>query len=119
MNSFWANLFEHFRSKSAWLFVPVLLAFIGLILIPEFVLPELIDFNSEEVPRVVIYAMPGIVLLLVAGIVVAVRRARVRRRNRHQSSSLSRDEINKARSKLKSSFKSPPVKQLPDIDLKY
>jgi len=119
MNPFWANFFEHFRSKGAWLFVPVLLAFIGLILIPEFFLPELTDFNSERVLRVVIYTMSGIVLLLVAGIGVAIRRNRVRRRNRRQSSSLSRDEINKARSKLKSSFKSPSVKQLPDIDLKY
>lgn len=47
-----------------------------------------------------------------------VRHVRRRRRERMKSEQLSCDELAKARSKLRSGFR-PPMKKLPDIDLKY
>jgi hypothetical protein len=102
--NFWGNLLEHFKSRSAWIFVPALLIFFALVLLSQFLdslLSENIpDIGSEGILRFLLYVMPGVVLLLVAGIGGMIRRDRARRRKRYESPSLSRDEMNKARSKL-------------------
>jgi hypothetical protein len=104
MDSFWGNLLEHFKSRSAWIFVPALLIFFALVLLSQFLdsllSSNLPDIRSEDVIRFLLYVMPAVVMLSVAGIGRRIRRNRTSRRKRYESSSLSRDELNKARSKL-------------------
>jgi len=102
---FWANLLEHFKSRSAWLFMPALLVFFAIILLPQFLsalFSEIgfFNFDSEKILRVLLWVMPVIVVLLVAGIATMIRRRRTRRPKRYEISPLSRDEMRKARSKL-------------------
>jgi hypothetical protein len=105
MDSFWGNLLEHFKSRSAWIFVPALLIFFALILLSQYLVDSLLsnnlpDISSEDVIRFSLYVMPAVVVLLVAGIGSRIRHRRARRRKRYESSTLSRDELTKARSKL-------------------
>jgi hypothetical protein len=123
MNSFWANLLERFGSKSAWLFVPVLLVFLAVALVGS----SVGDLISIQLPPIVlngssfIIAVPAIGLLLAAFVLWRVRRARARRTKNLTSEQLSRDELAKARSKLRSQFKSvkPVATRAPDTDLKF
>jgi hypothetical protein len=93
VNSFWGNLLEHFKSNSAWLFMPALLAFIGLIIIGSSI--------PDKVPsEFLIYALPGTGLLVLTLAWRGIRRARAQRGKRFRREELSRDEIRKARSKL-------------------
>jgi hypothetical protein len=105
MNSFWGNLLEHFKTKSAWLFMPALLIFIALVLFSQGLasLCANVDFSSidyEKIIRLLFWVMPAIVLLLVAGIGGIIRRSHIRRLKHYETLPLSRDEIRKARSKL-------------------
>jgi len=108
--NFWGNLLEHFKSRSAGLFLPALMIFFALVLLTQFmcalwsqiVIP---DIDYGKILPCLLCAMPAIVLLLVAGIGRMIRRRRARRRRRRESSSLSRDELNKARSKLVNKIK--------------
>jgi hypothetical protein len=97
-------LIEHFKSRSAWIFVPALLIFFALVLLSQFLdsllSNNLPDIGSEDVIRFLLYVMPAVVVLSVAGIGRRIRRNRASRRKRYESSSLSRDELTKARSKL-------------------
>ena len=91
MDSFWDNLIGHFKTRSAGLFVPVLLAFFGLIILGGII--------YDKVPHEVFFAgLTAIGLVALMLVWWAVRRAR--RRGRYDSSPLSRDEMDKARSKL-------------------
>ncbi len=77
---------------------------------------ELTIFENYVVP-----ALPGVAILLVAFIWQSVRREWKWRRDRLKNGALSRDELLKARSKLRNSM-SPPRQaevNMPDIDLKY
>ena len=117
MNSFWVNLMERLRSNCAWLFVPALLLFLGVALIGGGIRENFPpDVFSEER---FIYFLPGITLLVTALILWVVRPARAQRGRKSAQEQLSRDELSKARSKLKSDFKSAPVKLPPETDLKY
>lgn len=63
-------------------------------------------------------ALAGIGIFILAATSRLVRHVRKQRRERMKSEKLSCDELAKARSKLKNRF-NPPMKKLPDIDLKY
>jgi hypothetical protein len=127
MNSFWVNIVERFGSRSAWLFMPVLLLFLAVVLLGGTIgdwivsaLPPgfLGDFNSDFNP---VYALLGIAVLVAAWVLSMVRRARARRGNKFSTEQLSRDELSKARSKLRSQIKpvKPAAPRAPDINLKY
>jgi nucleoside recognition membrane protein YjiH len=103
--NFWGNLLEHFKSRSAWLFMPALLVFFAIILLPQFLSAlfseiDFPNFDLEKILRVLFWVMPVVVVLVVAGIAKMIRRSRARRKKRYEISPLSRDEIRKARSKL-------------------
>ena len=65
--------------------------------------------------------LPGVGLLMMVVVLREIRRIRTERRNRYQSSPLSRDERRKARSKLCNNMNQvrPTAPRAPDIDLKY
>ena len=91
MNPFWGNLLEHFKTRSASLFVPTLLVFFGIIIAGGII--------YDKVPPEEFFAgLTAIGLVALVLVWRAVRRAR--KRSRYDSSPLSRDEMNKARSKL-------------------
>lgn len=93
MDSFWDNLIGHFKTKSAWVFMPALLVFIGVILIGS-------SIHVQVPPEDFIYALIGAGVLALGLVWRGIRRARARRGNRFRREELSRDEMNKARSKL-------------------
>ena len=77
--------------------------------------------GADTFPKFILPALPGIGFLLTALIWRAVRRARRNRSIRLKYASLSREEMLKARSKLKNGWKpvKPPAPRAPDTDLKY
>ena len=84
-------MLEHFKTRSAWIFVPTLLIFFAVIIVGGLIC-------DKVPPETFFYGLTGFGLLGLTLIGMAIRRAR--KRNRYESSLLSRDEINKARSKL-------------------
>ncbi|HTV62153.1 MAG TPA: hypothetical protein VMH30_06250 [Verrucomicrobiae bacterium] len=119
MKSFWQDSYDGAKDRRyGALFFATLLASplavaIGA-MIYAIVGPE--TFKDFVVP-----ALPGVGLLLVALICLMTRRLRKRRQEQLKYASLSRDELVKARSKLRSQMRpvgrrTPPP---PDIDLKY
>ena len=125
MNSFWVNLVERFGSRSAWLFMPVLLLFLAVVLlggsIGDLIIGTIPPNVFGDTPFNWVYLLPGFALLAAAFILKAVRRARARRGNKFSTEQLSRDELSKARSKLRSQIKpvKPAAPRAPDINLKY
>jgi hypothetical protein len=90
--NFWGNLLEHFKSNSACLFVPALLSFFGLVIG--------IGIIYDKVPPEIFFGgLIGIGVFALAMVVLRARR-RARKHSRHNLSPLSRDEMNKTRSKL-------------------
>jgi hypothetical protein len=88
MDHFWGNVFEYFRERErAALFYGLLLVSGGL---------GFAGFLLCQIP----YTRPAAGLLLLGWLGRALLRARARRPARYKSSPLSRDELNKARSKL-------------------
>jgi hypothetical protein len=122
MNSFWVNLVERFGSKCAWLFVPVLLLFLAVVLLSDNIADLIsINFTPDQLSKFkYVYALAGIALLA-AFVWRAVRRARARRGKKFAKEQLSRDELVKARSKLRNQIKpvKPVAPSAPDFDLKY
>jgi len=95
MSPFWGSLFEHLKhcGRSASLFLITLAVLFILLCLAAFIL-------STELYKVIVPALAVIVVLGVALLVVVIRRARARRRERAETSPLSRDELRVARSKL-------------------
>jgi hypothetical protein len=93
MDSFWDNLIGHFKTKSAWVFMPALLLVIGFIIVGSCI-------PDQVPPEYFIYALTGAGVLALALVWRGIRRARAQRRNKFRREELSRDEMNKARSKL-------------------
>ena len=98
MSPFWSSLFGHLRDcgRNATLFVFALAGSLGVLVVAIVVCKsELLQFVSP--------VLPGLGLLAVAWVCVAIHRARVRRRERLHRSPLSDDELRVARSKLRKS----------------
>lgn len=117
MNSFLENLYDSVKDRryGVLFFATFLGVLVAFVLGAAFCM--IVGVNSWT--DFVLPALPGIgIFTLILGWRL-IRRARRRRQEQIKFAELSRDEMSKARSKLKSSFKSPPVKQLPDIDLRH
>ena len=113
MNSFWNQLYDRHKDRRyANLFFVTLLCFVGLI-VP--ILAIILHAGTFELHP--LYLLPGIVGILIAVIWGTIRHFR-RQRHTPAFPRLSRDELRKARSKLKNSFKRFRAKA-PDTDLKY
>ncbi|HZI32036.1 MAG TPA: hypothetical protein VFF11_06825 [Candidatus Binatia bacterium] len=100
MNYFWSNVFEYFKDRRLGaVFFAALAMVIGLILLGAV-------FGNFQQAWPIIFTGLGILLLVL--IWRGIRRARSFRSNRYKPSALSRDELAKARSKLKTkpTFKS-------------
>ena len=105
MNSFWNNLYDRHKDRRyATIFLVAILTFFGLALTGLFLYLHAPAFN---VP--LLYVLPGLSVLIVALIWMAVRRARGPRKSPSAYPPLSRDEKHKARSKL---LKDQKVKKL-------
>lgn len=116
MNSFWNNLYDSVKDRRyGLLFFGMFFASIGMIfgLLAFFEMPNLQGYFLG--------ALPGVVILAVALAWRAIRRAQLQRGNKLLREELSRDEIRKARSKLRNETR--PMRRAapraPDIDLKY
>lgn len=98
MNFFWCNVFEYFKDRRfTAVFFGTLLALIGVLAVGGILYQVADNFHLlEEWP----YLLPGIGLVLAGLIGRAYFRMRAARLNRFKSAPLSRDELNKARSKL-------------------
>jgi hypothetical protein len=111
------------KSNCAWLFVPALLLFFAAMALGGFIENLLGDnFPAETFSYFVFfYVVPGIGLVLAALIWQGIHRARARRAAKFAREQLSRDELSKARSKLRNETKPvrPSALRGPDTDLKY
>ena len=98
MNYFWGNVFEYFKDRRvAAVFFGTLLALGGL-LIAGLVLYQVIC--AYELQNYIVYSLPGVAIIFAAWIGRCVAQARARAKERYKISPMSRDELNKARSKL-------------------
>jgi hypothetical protein len=128
MHPFWSNLYDDAKDRRyGTLFFVVILVLLGLVAI-ACVLRA--NFDPEELREMCFGLGPGLSLVTAAFVWRCIRAARRNRREHLKYSSLSRDELAKARSKLKTRMKiEPPKKQTraarlaaarrPDTDLKY
>jgi hypothetical protein len=99
MNHFWGNLFESFKERRN-----VVIFFWGLAALPLVILAGAggyVLFQALNLAANWPLTLPELFLLLVILVWRGLRRARERRLNRYKNSPLSRDELAKARSKLK------------------
>jgi purine-cytosine permease-like protein len=105
MNFFWSNVFEHFKDRRfAAVFFGTLAAFFGAMIVGAILYQVICAYELQGyLPD----ALPGGGVFLLVWVVLGIRRMRARRLDRYKSSPLSRDELSKARSKLKmkSTFK--------------
>ena len=121
--NFWDDLYDKYKdSRYGILFLFSLLLFGG-----AFFLGVLVDValrsltNDPLLDRYFVEALPGIGLIAAAWIVLRLRQARARSRERSRYSPLSRDELRAARSKLRNGLKSAarPELRAPDTNLNY
>ena len=96
MSPFWSSLFSQLRDcgRNATLFVFALAGCLGVLVLAIIVC-------QSELLRFILPVLPGLGLLAVAWVCVAIRRACVRRRERLLRSLLSDDELRVARLKLR------------------
>lgn len=98
MNYFWGNIFDYFKERrAAGTFYGALVA-LALLFVFCFVSYQLLCALKLE--GYLAYLPALLVLFLSVQIVRTVARIRALRKNRYRFSPLSRDELNKARSKL-------------------
>ena len=96
MSPFWTSLFDHLRNcgRNAALFLFALAGCFAVLALCAMVC-------QSELQRFIVPFLPGLGLLAVAWVCLAIRRARVRRRERLLRPPLSDDELRAARSKLR------------------
>lgn len=99
MDFFWSNIFEYFKERRyASVFFSSLAISITLLALAAMSYQAI---DGSHLLEYWTYMLPGIGLIFVALIGWVFLRIRASRSNRYKSSPLSRDEIIKARSKLK------------------
>lgn len=104
MDGFWSHLFEHFGSRrAAGFFFCALVVVVGTVGV-DFISPSIL-YGANPLQNWP-YAVPGVGLLIVALVLKCKQLANIDRENHHESSPLSRDELAKARSKLKTNSNS-------------
>jgi ABC-type nickel/cobalt efflux system permease component RcnA len=119
MKSFWEESYDSVKDRRyGMLFFATLLVFFSAIILGAAIYGVM---GADIFQEFVLPTLPGVAILLVALGWWWVRRARKRRRERLKYAALSRDELAKARSKLRNNAK--PMRRAapraPDIDLKY
>ena len=119
MKSFWKESYDGDKDRrNGMLFLGTLLGFVGAVVLGGIIYAII---GADNFQNYVVPALPGVAILLVAFIWQSVRREWKWRRDQLKNGALSRDELLKARSKLRNSM-SPPRQaevNMPDIDLKY
>ena len=119
MKSFLAESYDGDKDRrNGMLFLGTLLGFVGTVVLGGIIYSII---GADNFKTYVVPALPGIASLLALLGSISVRRAWKRRRERLENAALSRDELAKARSKLRNSM-SPPRQaevNMPDTDLKY
>jgi hypothetical protein len=94
----WGNVFEYFKERRyAAVFFGTLMATGGALVVGGLAWKIILDYNWQDDA---IYVAPFAGLIPVLLILRAIAQARARRRERYKISPMSRDELNKARSKL-------------------
>jgi high-affinity Fe2+/Pb2+ permease len=105
MNFLWDNVFEYFKERRyGAIFFSALVAFLMVFFIGAVVIKLIIDNGFQDY---LFFAVSVMGMLFLFWIAQGIARLRRRRWDRYKSSPLSRDELSKARSKLrtKQSFK--------------
>jgi hypothetical protein len=98
MNYFWGNVFEYFKERRyAAVFFGTLAALAGMLAVAV-MLEQIV--RAYELQDQLVYLLPGMALLFGARVARGIVRERARRCDRYKISPLSRDELDKARSKL-------------------
>jgi cation transport ATPase len=98
MNHFWGNVFDCVKERRlAALFFGTLLAMGGLLIVGA-ILYQIVC--AHDLQEYLVYFLPGAVLVLLVWTGRGIARTRARRQARYNTSPLSRDERDKARSKL-------------------
>jgi hypothetical protein len=99
MNFLWDNIFEYWKERRyALLFVTSMFMVFALLLI-ACIVGELLQNQSSKEKAV--YILPGVLVVLGVWAWGFIGRFRRRGDNRYEPSPLSRDELHKARSKLR------------------
>jgi hypothetical protein len=119
MKSFWEEIYDSAKDRRyGFLFFATLLVFFGAVILGG-VAYAIMGENGFQ--QFVVPALPGIGIFFIAFSYWRIRRMRKRRQERLKYATLSRDELAKARSKLRN--KTKPMRRAalraPDIDLKY
>lgn len=98
MNYFWANMVEYVRDRRfGAVFFGTLMALSGLLAAGYIVYQVIVGYGLQGY---LIYTWPAIAMTFLVWFGRVFRRNQARRRDRYKSTPLSRDELNKARSKL-------------------
>lgn len=119
MNPLWNSLYDKFKDRRyGALFLSSILACIGLLLAAAVIGAILREARLE---KHFLEVLAGLGLLVLLRMGVTFRRTRKRNRERLRRDPLSRDELGRARSKLKNEMKpiQGPAPRVPDVDLKY
>jgi hypothetical protein len=119
MKSFWQDCYDSAKDRRyGMLFLGALVGFLGAVVLGGIIYATI---GADNFRKYVVPGLPGVAVILVASGWVSARRARKRRREQLQNASLSRDELAKARSKLRNGMSPtrPAEVNMPDIDLKY
>jgi hypothetical protein len=119
MSPLWSSLYDKFKDcRYGALFLSTILACIGLLISAVIIAAALRESGLEKYS---LAALSGLGILVLAWGSCSFRRARTRHRAKLRHDPLSRDELCRARSKLKNGMKliQSPAPRVPDIDLKY
>ena len=102
MDFFWGNVFEYFKDRRiAGIFFGTLMALGGLLIAGIIAAQVFCAYNLQDYLNYIVPGAAAIFLMLFSiWIIRARRRMLARRKDRYRISPMSRDELNKARSKL-------------------
>jgi len=99
MNFFWDNVFDYFKERRyGAIFFGSLAMFFVVFMLGTLSFQV---FSAYQLEDYLVYAVPALAGLFLIWIICGIRRQRARRWDRYKFSPLSRDELAKARSKLR------------------
>ena len=125
MFNLWDNLYDKFKDcRYGALFLASVLAFFGVLLVGAVTAASLRTLSADsqyDLERYFLESSPALVILLIAWVILKLRRAQRRSRERSRYAPLSRDELRIARSKLRNGTRPihRPAPRAPDTNLKY